>query len=98
MLVHCPYCAIALRLHGHALADEPVACDLRGFARRVWHLATAVQLHHHHAGERPSFHQIEDTHEIDLTEPEGTVASHRWPAHPILDVHVLHDRQEVLHH
>src|SRR5687767_15753401 len=90
--------AFSLRLHRHAVTDEPVVCDLRGLAWRVRHLPAAVELDHDHAFELASFHQIEDTDEIDLAETKGAVAGHRWPAVPILEVHVLDDRQKMFHH
>ena len=34
--------------------------------------------------------------EVHLAEPERAVAGHRRTAHPVLEVQVLHDRQEVL--
>ena len=34
--------------------------------------------------------------EVHLAEPERAIAGHRRTAHPVLEVHVLHDRQERL--
>src|SRR5262249_18367666 len=85
-----------LRFHRDAVLDEPIVRDLRSLTWRVRHLAARVELDHHHAGQLAPFHQIENADEIHLAEPERAVAGHRRTANPILEVHVLDDRQERL--
>src|SRR6185295_5679420 len=70
--------------------------DLRGLERRQRLLRRRIQFDHDIHRMAYAFDQIQDARDVDLSLPQRTIPCEMLAAVEVLEMHVMHQRQEIL--